>query len=578
MSTQATSTQDTSTPITSAKTTEQRFHLVRWGLAIGWLVLIASLFYDPISAFWTDPQNQGSPMRDMVIAQALDPATCVKVQNVCLEQAPYPIATRIFWGMVIPSGLFIVLVFGHEVWRRICPLYFMSQIPRALGLKPLLDIHRNQWLQRNHFYVQFGLFFLGLNVRILLVNSNRVALGSFLVLTILGAIAMVILYGGRSWCHYICPFGMVQTVFTGPRGLLGSEAHLAPAGSLTQSMCRTVTADTVQSACIGCKSPCLDIDSEKTYWQALNHPGRRLVQYGYLGLVVGYLLYYYLYAGNWKYYFSGAWSHEADPLSTLLHPGFYLAGQSLNIPKVLAAPLTLAGFAGLGYALGINGEMIYRQWRQRSAPYLSREVLRHQMFSISTFLAFNIFFIYGGRPEVLRWSMPVQLGFQAILASVSILWLCRVWHRNPERYEQESLADKLRRQLQKLNLDFSDILGQRSLAHLSPAEVHVLAKTLPLATQRDRLQIYRGVLQDALASGLANSRTSLKLLEQLRASLEISELQHSQILGEIQAIEPLTMAPFFFAPAALAQTEIRVPRAGAEQFPATQIRARRGDR
>ncbi len=42
--------------------------------------------------------------------------------------------------MVVPSAIFVVLVFGHEFWRRICPLYFFSQLPRALGMKPLLNI------------------------------------------------------------------------------------------------------------------------------------------------------------------------------------------------------------------------------------------------------------------------------------------------------------------------------------------------------------------------------------------------------------------------------------------------------
>ena len=43
-----------------------------------------------------------------------------------------------------------------------------------------------------------------------------------------------------------------------------------------------------------------------------------------LACVVGYFGYYYLYAGNWAYYFSGAWAHQEDQLDTLFNPGFYL--------------------------------------------------------------------------------------------------------------------------------------------------------------------------------------------------------------------------------------------------------------
>ena len=522
------------------RTSEQWFRAIRWVLVLGWLLLIASLFYDPISAHWTAP-GSGSWLEDhRLIAE-----TCVLVQGVCLPEMPYPIANRVFWGMVVPSAILIVLLLGHEVWRRICPLYFLSQIPRALGLKPLLDVKKNMWLQRNHFYVQFVLFFLGLNVRILLVNSSRTALGIFLILTIAAAIATITLYGGRSWCHYICPFGMVQTVFTGPRGLLGSKAHQAPAGSLTQSMCRTVNADSAQeqTTCIACKPSCLDIDAEKSYWNHITQPGRRLVQYGYLGLVLGYISYYWLYAGNSDYYFSGAWTHEPNQLATLLKPGFYIAGQALNIPKVVAAPLTLFLFAALGYSFGTYAEMFYRRWIQRQAQrqehqslqgqLLSREEIRHRVFSLCTFLAFNLFFIYGGRPEINRWPFQAELAFQTAIAAISVLWLSRVWRCSPERYNQESIADKLRHQLRKLPLDLEQFLQGRSLERLTPAEVQVLAQTLPLATQQDRLLLYQGVLRDVYQTGLATTRSSLQLLNQLRLSFNVDEAEHEQFLNEL---------------------------------------------
>ncbi len=73
-----------------------------------------------------DPNNLSSPLR-------VDPDVCIKVQGVCLPQSSYQLAAPIFWGIVVPSSIFILLVFGHELWRRICPLSFLSQIPRALG-------------------------------------------------------------------------------------------------------------------------------------------------------------------------------------------------------------------------------------------------------------------------------------------------------------------------------------------------------------------------------------------------------------------------------------------------------------
>ena len=484
---------------------EKKLHIVRWVVFLAWALLTVSLFYDPFSAVLTSPQTNWSPLAD----HTLDLTQCISVQSHCLSLAPYAVGTRIFWGMVIPSAIFVVLVFGHEFWRRICPLYFFSQLPRALGLKPLLNIERNQWLKNNHFYVQFVLFFIGITARILIINSFRTVAGVFFILTLLAAAGIVTLYGGRSWCHYICPFGMVQTVFTGPRGLLDSKAHTAAPFSITQSMCRTADdQEQEQSACVSCKSACMDIDAEQSYWEQLYKPGRKLVQYGYLGLVIGYFCYYALYAGNFEYYFSGAWSHESQSAATLLSPGFYFQGQEIGIPKLVAAPLTLTAFAASscwictrleryyrGYlkhqSLSAGAEEPSKEQAEERTEELAEQSL-HRVFSVCTFAAFNFFFVYGGRPEINRLPLVVQFGFQAVVAMVSSLWLYRTWGHSHRRYQTEKLADKMRRQLQKLSINVAELLGDsglsgsrqeklrhRTLENLSAEELNILTQTLP---------------------------------------------------------------------------------------------------
>ncbi|WP_333467537.1 FAD-binding oxidoreductase [Microcoleus sp. herbarium12] len=521
-----------------SKVSEQTMHSVRWLLVIGWLILIASLFYDPISADFTDPNNPIAPFQDV--------NECVLVQGKCLDvEASYPMGNRIFWGMVIPSAIAIVLVLGHETWRRICPLYFLSQIPRALGLQPKLNIEENSWLTKNHLYLQFSFFFVGLNTRILFVNSERLVLAQFLLLTIALAIAMVFLYGGRSWCHYVCPFNIVQIIFTGPRGLLGSEAHKAPAKSITQSMCRTVdeTTGEEKSACINCISPCLDIDAERTYWDSFTQPGRKLIQYGYLGLVTTYFIYYFLYAGNFDYYYSGVWSHETSQLASLFEPGFYIGDRAIPIPKIIAAPLTLAFGVVVSYAICSRLEKGYRAYLKKKNPDIDRSEVLHKVFSICTFVSFNIFFIYGGRPEITRFPAPVQLAFNALIILASTLWLYRTWGRSAEKYTRESLADKLRRQLQKMSLDFSQFLEGRSLDNLKSDEIYVLAKVLPNANQQEKLQVYKGVLQEALEAGNTNAASSLEILQDLRQKLDIDESEHYTILTELGVENPNLLNP-----------------------------------
>lgn len=510
------------------KVSEQRIRAIRWIIAIAWIILILSLFYDPITHHWTD-SNSLSPFRDSL--------RCVLVQGECLPEQPYPIATRVFWGMVIPCAIAILLVFGHETWRRICPLYFLSQIPRALGLKPLLNIE-NRWLITNHFYLQFFLLFIGLNSRILFINSARLVLGIFLLTIIFSAITIVFLYGGRSWCHYVCPFGIVQIIFTGPRALLGSKAF-SPPGNITQSMCRTIDKSGEEtSACVGCKSACFDIDAEKSYWQDLHKPGRRLVQYGYLGLVISYFVYYRLYAGNFDYYFSGAWTHEENQLATIWKPGFYILERAINIPKIVAVPLTFFAGVTIIYWVCCKVEKVYYGYLKRKYPQISSQQVLHRIFTLCTFLAFNCFFIYGGRPEILRLPIIVQLLFNAFVVLVSAVWLVRTWNRSEEKYKKDSLAHSFRRQIEKFPIDVSSFLNQRSLDDLTSDELFLLASVIPQFRKKERLQIYKAIFKDGLIQHNFTSADSFDALKEIRSHLTLNEEGHYMILSELAREQP----------------------------------------
>ena len=527
---------------------EQKAHVIRYILVVGWLLLIASLFYDPISAHLTDPNTSFfSPLKDDLLIRAGSPETCILLQGECIKGGtiPYQAGARIFWGFIVPAGFAIVFVLGHEFWRRICPLYFLSQIPRALGMKPKKQISQNKWLIENHLYLQFVLFFIGLNMRILFINSARPVFGGFLLFTISAAIIMNLFYGGRSWCHYVCPFGMVQMVLTGPRGLLGSEAQKQPPKTITQSMCRTFDKEAGKEkiTCISCKSPCMDIDSEKAYWEQLYKPGRNLVQYGYLGLVFGYFIYYFLYSGNFDYYFSGSWTHEKGQVSKIFNPGFYLGGNAIPIPKLIATPLTLAAMVAIFY-FGINAlEKIYGSYLRKQNPNVDRNIIRHRVFTSVTFVAVNAFFVYGGRPEILRFPFIVQMIFNGFVVLVSSFWLYRTWGRTDAQYKQESIADKLRRQLKKLQIDFNRVLGNRTLDDLKAGELDLLAQVLPQVTKQDRLAVYKGVLEESLQSGSMKANDSLKSLESVRNKLEMSEEEHYALLSELSIDEPSLIDP-----------------------------------
>ncbi len=533
-----------------APLSERRMHWVRWGVAIAWLLIIASLFYDPWTAALTVPNHSWSPLR---LTEG-----CIDVQGTCLTEQPYPLGTTLFWGAIVPSAIFILLVFGHEVWRRICPLSFLSQIPRALGWQrqfkrenlktgkvryELAKVKPESWLGKNYPYVQFGWLFVGLCGRILFFNADRLVLAGWLLFTIAAAIFVGYWYGGKSWCNYFCPMAPVQQIYSEPGGLFSSKAHMSDQ-TITQSMCRTVLPDgKEQSACVACQNPCIDIDSERAYWDGLSKPETSFIRYGYIGLVIGYFVYYYLYAGDWNYYFSGAWARQSDQLASLFSPGFYLFGQAINIPKIVAVPLTLGGFTAIAYRCGRWIENYVKAYSRRHQARLTSEVIRHRIFALGTFGIFNFFFIFGGRPIVQVLPAWVQYTYDMGLVLVSTLWVYKTWRRSPDLYTREGLASRFRKQLEKLGLNVSQFLEGRSISDLNTHEVYVLAKVLPGFTKEKRHEAYKGVVREALEQGYASYSSSLEVLQQLRQELDITDAEHEQVLEELGIEDPELLNP-----------------------------------
>jgi len=533
-----------------AQLPERRMHWIRWVLTVGWLLIIASLLYDPWTSSLTAPDHPWSPLRL--------PDTCVEVQGECLSEQPYPLGTTLFWGAIVPAAIFILLVFGHELWRRICPLSFLSQVPRALGWQrqfkrenkktgkvryELAKVDPNSWLGRNYPYLQFGWLFVGLCGRILFFNADRLVLAGWLLFTIAAAIAVGYFYGGKSWCQYFCPMAPVQSIYSEPGGLLSSKAHMSEQ-LVTQSMCRTVLPDgKEQSACVACQNPCIDIDAERTYWNSLNKPETSFLYYGYVGLVIGYFVYYYLYAGNWNYYFSGAWVRQSDQLASLFDPGLYLFGQAINIPKLVAVPLVLGACTAIGYWGGRWVEKRAKAHSRRHQTNLTIETIRHRIFTLCTFGIFNFFFIFAGRPLVQLFPWSVQYLYDLGLVTLSSLWLYKTWRRSPDLYSRENLANRFRKQLEKLQLNVSQFLEGRALSDLNTHEVYVLAKVLPGFTREKRHQAYKGVVRESLEEGYVNYSSSLDMLQQMRQELGITDDEHRIVLEELGIEDPELLNP-----------------------------------
>jgi hypothetical protein len=469
------------------KFSEQQIGGFRKVLALSWLLLILLSFYDPVSLWLTHPDNLDSPFH-------IDPSVCVLVQDECLQQVSYVLAPRIFWGIVVPSSIIILTVGGHDTWRRICPLSFFSQLPRTLGLRrktkkvnpisgsikyELAAVTKDSWLGRNYLYLQLLLFYLGLNIRLLFANGSGFGLGTFLLVTVAGSIFVGYLFKGKSWCQYFCPMAPVQVFFTGTRGLVSTDAHLDSA-KLTQSMCRTIDPKVGEkSGCVGCQVTCIDIDVQLNYWEHAKKSDRELLFYGYFGLMVGFFVYQYLYAGSWDYYFSGAWSHDPNQFTSLLSPGFYIAGQAIDIPKIVAAPLTLIICASISYYAGQSTERVYHFYLASRGQTIDITEIRHHCYSFWVFLSFNTFFTFLLRPSLQILPESIRFMPTLILLGLSFIWLLQSLKRSEGRYAQENVMIGLLKQLKKLKVNWQKSLRGRSLEDLDPDEVDALIKSLP---------------------------------------------------------------------------------------------------
>jgi len=527
-------------------TSEKKLRYIRAILLVGWLFLIFSLFFDPISHLLTDPARVFSPFAPSMKA--------VQVQGEWLEQVPYALGNRVFWTMIVPLLPLCFMVFGHETWRRICPLSFASQIPgylnirrmiyadekktgRKVGLLPL--INRNSWLAKNSLYVQFALLFLGLCCRLWFANTDRTGLALFL----LGIVGLAALsgywWGGKTWCNYFCPIGVVQKIYTEPRGLFDSKPHIKIV-SVPQSMCRTPGKTGDRSACVGCTPSCPDIDLEKSYWENFQSPQLKNVYFAFFGLIWGFYVYFYLYSGSWNYYFSGIWSHESDAYSKLLQPGFYIASTLIPVPKLLAVPLALGLFVGFAVALGNLASAAYTKFRIKIQPDVSVEVLSHQTLIFTAYLAINSFYLFGGRPSLNLLPVALVHLFDVLIGVLTTTWFLLALRRSALRYKHEGLAPLFLKQFRELKSDLSLFIGARSLKDLNADEICMLASAPGMQSDEARLAMYRDLLVEYSEAGA--SPQILARIWDTKARLRITLAEHLNLTNELQIYLPISTA------------------------------------
>ena len=291
------------------------------------------------------------------------------------ESAPLALTPRVFWTVVMPLVPIGFVLFGFHAWRKVCPIATVG----SWGARFHQRGRSAPTFWRTHA-MSIGLLILMVTLvfRLVATNGDGVALAVFLALLGLGAFAFNALWGGRSFCHYACPVGVVERIYTDAAGPV--IPRTAPSDE--SSRCEP---------CTGCTKSCADIDGDRAYERTVNESDRRRVFYAFPGVVFAFYFYFWLRAGDWEAYFDGRWTAVPLDEALVMGPGFFFAPQ---VPALVAASLAIFGLAALSWAIFSTIERVLRRrWSDALA-------LRHRMLTLASFTAFNVFYVFAGAPTL----------------------------------------------------------------------------------------------------------------------------------------------------------------------------------
>ena len=399
--------------------------------------------------------------------------------------------TTLVWTIVVPLLPIAILVIGFSRWRNSCPLAEVSKISQRINW---FDKKRvPQWIEDNLYLIQYFSLFLALTLRLTILNFNHFYLLAFFVFIFLSAFVINLIYTGKSWCNYFCPVGVVERIYC----LSNANNHMR------NSACTTCTA---------CTKNCPDIDMENNYWKSSINTQKSFTFYSFSGLILGFYLYFYLQSGSFAYYFSGDWT--SIHLS-LFSEGFFFAP---FIPVIIAVPLTLAFFALVSFFFfwGIEKYL----WKKNLIKNLDLTTLKHRMNAVSSFVAFNTFYIFAGAPSYSQFPFFYSLLYFLIVAISSIL-LYKEFYRKEMDLFQERIALKIIKRWDKAKAIPTDL-----------KEIY-FSYNNETKNKKDVLNTYKESIEELLYDGILDEN-SLVSLEKLREQMGISKKDHFNIIRGIQ--------------------------------------------
>jgi NADPH-dependent 2,4-dienoyl-CoA reductase/sulfur reductase-like enzyme/ferredoxin len=279
-------------------------------------------------ANYTQRPRQGPDALWMALRIAVLALAAGEIALLFLEPA---LGLALFWTAAVPClpGLWAV---APGLWRQVCPMAFLNQLPRTLGFGPTrsLPASARYW----SYFIAVALLVAMVALRRPLLNSAGWATGAMCAAALGLALLGGLVYKGRSgWCGTFCPLAPVQ------------RSHgQAPIFIVRNGYCPT---------CVGCQKNCLDFNPRAAIHGDLadndaRHSTQRLWFMAMLpGLIVGY--------------------YTADGLLKQAGTGAYLAALAASLCATAGLFLLLrAVFATSTYRMasvfGVAALLLYYAW------------------------------------------------------------------------------------------------------------------------------------------------------------------------------------------------------------------------
>lgn len=181
---------------------------------------------------------------------------------------------KLFWGLAIPV-VPALLVVAPGLWRQVCPMATMNQLPRLGGFSRALDLPPA--LKAAAFGIAVALFVTAVALRVPLLNHSGAVVGIGVIAVLVLAFAGGLVLKGRSgWCGTFCPLAPIQRTYGQAPLIVVKNGYCNP--------------------CVGCQKSCYDFNPRAAVFSDVydddpRHAAQRRLFMALLpGLVLGYFL------------------------------------------------------------------------------------------------------------------------------------------------------------------------------------------------------------------------------------------------------------------------------------------------